>query len=157
MSKIVRELSAGYIPSEDEEFMNSTQREYFRRRLLSWKSELLSGSEEAIKQLQEEQRIPGPDLTDRASYENDLSLELHVQDRVRKLMDKIDAALLKIEEGTYGYCDETGEPIELKRLIARPVATLCLDAQERHERDERSCGGEPPAVTMREDGIRRSI
>jgi DnaK suppressor protein len=136
--KNICELPTGYVPSENEEFMNAQQQEYFRRRLLFWKAELLSGSEETIKQLQEEQGILEPDPTDRASHENDLSLELRVQDRGRKLMEKIDAALLRLKEGTYGYCEKTGEPIELKRLIARPTATLSLDAQERHERDERT-------------------
>jgi DnaK suppressor protein len=138
MGKNAYVLPAEYTPSENEEFMNARQREYFRQRLLFWKAELLSGSEEVIKQLQEDQGIFEPDLTDRASYENDLSLELRVQDRGRKLMEKIDAALLRIEEGTYGYCEKTGEPIELKRLIARPTATLSLDAQEQHERNERT-------------------
>lgn len=130
-------LSPDYRPSEDEPFMNDMQQEYFRQKLLKWRSELLRESTETVHHLQEE-NLQQPDITDRASMETDRALELRTRDRERKLISKIDAALRRIEDGSYGYCEETGEPIGVKRLEARPIATLCLDAQERHERLERT-------------------
>ncbi|MBV7409895.1 RNA polymerase-binding protein DksA [Maritimibacter sp. DP1N21-5] len=129
-------LPEDYIPAEDEPFMNERQLEYFRRKLLNWKAELLNESKHTIEGLQDSTRNI-PDIADRASEETDRALELRTRDRQRKLVAKIDAALRRIEEGEYGYCDETGEPISLKRLDARPIATLSLEAQERHERRER--------------------
>jgi len=125
-----------YKPSDRETFMNERQREYFRRKLWRWRDEILRESRETLNQLQAE-REQLPDLADRASTETDRSIELRARDRQRKLIAKIDAALSRIEDGTYGYCDETGEPISLKRLEARPIATLSIEAQERHERAER--------------------
>jgi len=125
-----------YKPSEREAFMNERQREYFRRKLWKWRDEILRESRETLNQLQAE-REHLPDLADRASTETDRSVELRARDRQRKLISKIDAALSRIDDGTYGYCDETGEPISLKRLEARPIATLSIEAQERHERAER--------------------
>jgi DnaK suppressor protein len=116
--------------------MNDAQREYFRRKLIQWKEDILRESKETIQHLQEEDR-QGADLADRASTEAERALELRARDRQRKLIAKIDAALRRIEEGTYGYCEETGEPIGVRRLDARPIATLSLEAQERHERRER--------------------
>lgn len=130
-------LPHDYRPSEDEEFMNPRQREYFRKKLLFWRSELLEESNETLKGLQEG-GLQEPDLADRASAETERALELRTRDRARKLIAKIDAALQRIEEGTYGYCEETNEPISLKRLEARPIATLSIEAQERHERMERT-------------------
>ena len=129
-------LPEDYIPAEDEPFMNDRQLEYFRRKLLAWKAELLSDSRETIEGLQDTTRNI-PDIADRASEETDRALELRTRDRQRKLVAKIDAALRRIESGEYGYCEATGEPISLKRLDARPIATLSLEAQERHERRER--------------------
>ncbi len=129
-------LPEDYRPAEDEPFMNERQLEYFRRKLIAWKTELLNESRETIEGLQDAARNI-PDLTDRASEETDRALELRTRDRQRKLVAKIDAALRRIENGEYGYCEETGEPISLKRLDARPIATLSLEAQERHERRER--------------------
>jgi len=129
-------LPEHYRPAEDEPFMNERQLEYFRRKLLAWKAEILSESRETIEGLQDAARNI-PDLTDRASEETDRALELRTRDRQRKLVAKIDSALRRIENGEYGYCEETGEPISLKRLDARPIATLSLEAQERHERRER--------------------
>lgn len=129
-------LSDTYSPAEDEPFMNERQVEYFRRKLLSWKSELLAGSRDTIEGLQDGTRNI-PDVTDRASEETDRALELRTRDRARKLVSKIDAALRRIEEGEFGYCSVTGEPISLKRLDARPIATMSLEAQERHERREK--------------------
>ena len=129
-------LPEDYRPAEDEPFMNERQLEYFRRKLLKWKAELLDESKNTIEGLQEATRSI-PDLADRASEETDRALELRTRDRQRKLVAKIDAALRRIEEGEYGYCEETGEPISLKRLDARPIATLSLEAQERHERREK--------------------
>ncbi|WP_084391636.1 MULTISPECIES: RNA polymerase-binding protein DksA [Henriciella] len=126
-----------YVPSEDEEFMNPRQQAYFRARLEQWKTDILNGTKSTINNLQEESSNL-PDLVDRASSESDKALELRTRDRQRKLIAKIDAALRRIDEGTYGYCDETGEPINLRRLEARPTATLSLEAQERHERKERT-------------------
>lgn len=125
-----------YVPSEGEEFMNPRQQAYFRARLEQWKNDILAGTKSTISNLQEESSNL-PDLVDRASSESDKALELRTRDRQRKLIAKIDAALRRIDEGTYGYCDETGEPIGLRRLQARPTATLSLEAQERHERQER--------------------
>ncbi|MEM6411499.1 MAG: RNA polymerase-binding protein DksA [Pseudomonadota bacterium] len=130
-------LDEMYTPSADEDFMNVLQREYFRAKLEVWKSDILAGSKSTINNLQEDSSSL-PDIVDRASAESDKALELRTRDRQRKLISKIDAALRRIEEGTYGYCDETGEPISLKRLEARPTATLSLEAQERHERRERT-------------------
>jgi DnaK suppressor protein len=125
-----------YRPSEDEPFMNEGQREYFRQKLLRWKEEILREARETLLHLQNENENH-PDLADRASSETDRSIELRARDRQRKLIAKIDAALARIEDGTYGYCEETGEPISLRRLEARPIATLSIDAQERHERKEK--------------------
>jgi DnaK suppressor protein len=129
-------LDDDYRPSEDEAFMNERQTEYFRRKLLKWKDDILRESRETVSHLQKETENH-PDLADRASSETDRSLELRTRDRQRKLISKIDEALRRIEEGAYGYCEETGEPISLARLEARPIATLSLEAQERHERRER--------------------
>ena len=130
------ELPKGYMPSDDEPFMNERQQEYFRLKLEAWKEEILRESKSTISALQEDMGAL-PDLADRASTETDRSLELRARDRQRKLISKIDSAIRRIEEGEYGYCEETGEPIALARLDARPVATLSLEAQERHERKER--------------------
>ena len=129
-------LPDDYRPAEDEPFMNERQLEYFRRKLLHWKAELLDDSKSTIEGLQGSTRNI-PDIADRASEETDRALELRTRDRQRKLVAKIDAALRRIDEGEYGYCEETGEPISLKRLDARPIATLSLEAQERHERAEK--------------------
>ena len=125
-----------YRPTDDEPFMNERQREYFRRKLIAWKNEILEEARHTIANLQEDATAQ-PDLADRATSETDRSIELRTRDRQRKLIAKIDAALRRIEEGAYGYCEETGEPIGLSRLEARPIATLSLEAQERHERRER--------------------
>jgi DnaK suppressor protein len=130
------ELPKDYVPSEDEPFMNDRQKEYFRRKLMAWKDEILRESRSTISNLREDLGTL-PDLADRASTETDRSLELRARDRQRKLISKIESALRRIEEDNYGYCEETGEPISLARLDARPVATLSLEAQERHERKER--------------------
>lgn len=129
-------LPDDYRPAEDEPFMNDRQLEYFRRKLEGWKAELMGDSKSTIEGLQEAARNI-PDLADRASEETDRALELRTRDRQRKLVAKIDSALRRIENGEYGYCEETGEPISLKRLDARPIATLSLEAQERHERREK--------------------
>lgn len=125
-----------YVLSEDEEFMNPNQQAYFRAKLISWKNEILREARETLDHLAEES-ANHPDLADRASSETDRAIELRARDRQRKLISKIDAALQRIEDGTYGYCEETGEPIGLKRLDARPIATLSIEAQERHERREK--------------------
>jgi DnaK suppressor protein len=130
-------LPESYRPSEDEEFMNPLQVEYFRQKLLRWRSELLADSAETLRSLQEESLLK-PDLTDRASLETERSIELRTRDRERKLISKIDAALARLDSGTYGYCEETEEPIGIRRLEARPIATLSIEAQERHERMERT-------------------
>ena len=130
------DLDETYRPSDDEPFMNDRQKEYFRRKLLDWKQDILHESKETLLNLQHD-TAQHADLADRATSETDRSLELRTRDRQRKLIAKIDAALRRIEEGTYGYCDETGEPISLRRLDARPIATLTLEAQERHERNEK--------------------
>ena len=133
----MNELSnAEYVPTEDEPFMNDRQRWYFRAKLQRWKSDILKEARETLEALQQE-NANHPDLADRASSETDRAIELRARDRQRKLISKIDAALQRIEEGTYGYCEETGEPISLKRLDARPIATLSIEAQERHERREK--------------------
>jgi DnaK suppressor protein len=125
-----------YRPSDKEPFMNARQREYFRRKLLSWKSEILKELKETLQHLQEENQNH-PDFADRATSEAERAIELRARDRQRKLIIKINAALVRLEEGTYGYCAETGEPISLRRLEARPIATLSIEAQERHERHQR--------------------
>ena len=129
-------LPDDYRPAEDEPFMNERQLEYFRRKLLHWKAELMDDSKSTIEGLQGSTRNI-PDIADRASEETDRAIELRTRDRQRKLVAKIDAALRRIEEGEYGYCEVTGEPISLKRLDARPIATMSLEAQERHERREK--------------------
>ena len=129
-------LLGGYRPSEEEPFMNRNQIEYFREKLLDWKKSILCESKDTIKGMKEETRNI-PDVADRASEETDRALELRTRDRQRKLISKIDAALRRIDDGSYGYCEESGEPISLKRLDARPIATLSVEAQERHERRER--------------------
>jgi DnaK suppressor protein len=125
-----------YRPTEDEPFMNPRQRDYFRRKLENWKDEILRESRETLENLQEESQNH-PDMADRASSESDRALELRTRDRQRKLISKIDAALKRLEDGTYGYCEETGDPIGIARLDARPIATLSLEAQETHERREK--------------------
>ncbi|MCA3563893.1 MAG: RNA polymerase-binding protein DksA [Methylocystis sp.] len=129
-------LGEGYRPSEEEPFMNERQRDYFRRKLIAWKDEILREASETILTLQSE-NDNHPDIADRASSETDRSIELRARDRQRKLISKIDSALGRINDGSYGYCEETGEPISLRRLDARPIATLTIEAQERHERREK--------------------
>ena len=126
-------LPPDYRPTDEEEFMNPLQLEYFRQKLLRWRAELLAESTETLQHLKEES-LAEPDITDRASLETERAIELRTRDRERKLISKIDAALVRIEDGSYGYCEETDEPISLRRLEARPIATLSLEAQERHER-----------------------
>lgn len=130
-------LPPNYVPSEDEQFMNPAMREYFRQKLLRWRAELIAESSETLNNLQEG-GLQEPDIADRASAETDRSLELRTRDRERKLISKIDSALERIQDGSYGYCEETGEPISVRRLDARPIATMSLEAQERHERMERT-------------------
>jgi len=125
-----------YRPSDKEPFMNERQREYFRAKLLAWREDILKEAKETLQHLQEENQNH-PDLADRASSETDRAIELRARDRQRKQIAKIDEALTRIDDGTYGYCEETGEPISLRRLEARPIATLSVEAQERHERRER--------------------
>jgi DnaK suppressor protein len=125
-----------YRPTDKEPFMNERQRDYFRQKLLDWREDILKEAKETLQHLQDESQNH-PDLADRASSETDRAIELRARDRQRKLISKIDAALQRIEDGTYGFCEETGEPITLKRLEARPIATLSIEAQERHERRER--------------------
>jgi DnaK suppressor protein len=129
-------IDAEYVPGEGERFMCRRQKEFFRRKLTVWKDSILDESRETLVQMQEESQSI-PDLADRASAETDRALELRTRDRQRKLIAKIDSALRRIDEGTYGYCEDTGEPIALKRLDARPIATLSLEAQEKHERLEK--------------------
>jgi DnaK suppressor protein len=129
-------LDQDYRPSSNEEFMNTKQQAYFRRKLLDWKDSILRESKETLAQLQVDS-LREPDVTDRASSETDWSIELRTRDRQRKLIAKIDAAIRRIDEGEYGYCEVTGEPISLARLEARPVATMTVEAQERHERNEK--------------------
>ncbi len=130
-------LPPGYRPTDREQFMNPLQQEYFKQKLLKWKQELINESNQTLASLQEES-LSQPDLADRATAETDRALELRTRDRFRKLIAKIDSAIRRIDENTYGYCEETGEPIALKRLEARPIATLSVEAQERHERMERT-------------------
>jgi len=130
-------LPPDYRPTEDEEFMNPLQVEYFRQKLLKWRAELLAESSETLATMKHDS-LSEPDITDRATLETDRSLELRTRDRERKLISKIDAALMRIEDGTYGFCEDTDEPIGVKRLEARPIATLSLEAQEKHERLERT-------------------
>ena len=129
-------LPKNYKPTQKEKFMNAKMKEYFRQKLVSWKQGLLKESSQTLNNLQNENEAK-PDITDRASEEIDRSFELRTRDRERKLINKIDAALQRIEDGSYGYCDETGDPISIKRLEARPVATLSLEAQEMHEKAEK--------------------
>ncbi|PNG28026.1 RNA polymerase-binding protein DksA [Methylocella silvestris] len=129
-------IDDGYTPSESETFMNERQRDYFRRKLLAWKEDILRESRETLVALQTENENH-PDVADRASSETDRAIELRARDRQRKLIAKIESALGRLDDGTYGYCEETGEPISLKRLDARPIATLSVEAQERHEKRER--------------------
>ncbi len=130
-------LTVDYKPSTNEPFMNSRQLEYFRHKLLKWKEDILVGSVVTLKSLQEDTVVQESDLNDRASSETERAFELRTRDRERKLLDKIEAALQRIDNGTYGYCEETGDPINLGRLEARPIATLSLEAQERHEQKEK--------------------
>jgi DnaK suppressor protein len=130
-------LPPDYRPTDDEPFMNANMLEYFRQKLLRWRAELLAESTETLQHLKDESLLK-PDLTDRAALETDRSIELRTRDRERKLIAKIDAALRRIDDGSYGYCEETDEPISIRRLEARPIATLSLEAQERHERMERT-------------------
>ena len=125
-----------YVPTDDEPFMNERQKAYFRSKLVTWKNDILREARETLEVLQQDS-ANHPDLADRASSETDRAIELRARDRQRKLIAKIDAALQRLDEGTYGYCEETGEPISLKRLDARPIATLSIEAQERHERREK--------------------
>ena len=129
-------IEDNYRPSEDEPFMNERQRDYFRRKLINWREDILRESRETLAALQSENENH-PDVADRASSETDRAIELRARDRQRKLISKIEAALGRLDDGSYGYCEETGEPIALKRLDARPIATLSVEAQERHERRER--------------------
>ena len=130
-------LTKNYKPTKKEKFMNTKMREYFRLKLISWKKQLLKESSQTLNNLQKEENSARPDLTDRATEEIERSIELRARDRERKLINKIEAALKKIDNGSYGYCEETGDPIGIKRLEARPVATLCLEAQEMHEKKEK--------------------
>ncbi len=130
-------LSPDYLPTDDDEFMSSFMQEYFRQKLLRWRAELVDESNDTLQSLQEG-GILEPDIADRASIETERSLELRTRDRARKLISKIDDALHRIDEGSYGYCEETQEPIGISRLEARPIATLSIEAQERHERMERT-------------------
>lgn len=127
-----------YAPQDNEEFMNPVMREFFRQKLLSWRDEIVRDSQETINSLQQEGQMQKPDMADRASDEADLALELRTRDRARKLIKKIDEALGRIEDGSYGYCDETGDEIPLTRLMTYPTATMTVEARERHERRERT-------------------
>ena len=131
-------IPQNYKPSDDEEFMNPSMQEYFRQKLISWREELLRESEDTIQNTLQSTELQKPDIADRASAETDHALELRTRDRERKLISKINEALLRIDDDSYGYCEETGEPITVGRLDARPIATLSLEAQERHERMERT-------------------
>ena len=130
-------IPKNYKPTKKEKFMSAKMKEYFRLKLMDWKNGLLKESSQTLANLQNEENTAKPDLTDRATEEIERSLELRTRDRERKLINKIDAALKRIDDGSYGYCEETGEQIELKRLEARPVATLSLEAQEMHEKQEK--------------------
>ena len=134
--KTLRSLEKIYRPTDREPFMNDRQREYFRLKLIQWRDDILKEAKDTLQHLQDDNQNHS-DLADRASSETDRAIELRARDRQRKLISKIDAALQRIDDGTYGYCEETGEPISLKRLEARPIATLSIEAQERHERRER--------------------
>ncbi len=134
------QLPEGYKPSDDEEFMNPVQSEYFRQKLLAWKADIIDQTRETVAYLQGE-NVSHPDPADTAAANADRQLELRTRDRLRKLVNKVDKALARIEAGTYGYCEETGDPIGVGRLDARPIATLSLEAQEMHERDERIKAG----------------
>ncbi len=134
-----------YKPSDKEPFMNPKQLEYFKYKILQWKGDIIDGSSETLNHLRDGNSVKEADLNDQATNETDRSLELRTRDRERKLLSKLDDALERINNGTYGYCEETGEPISLKRLEARPIATLSIEAQERHEKDER---------THRDDDVR---
>ena len=136
MGAMLDKVDKNYVPSDKEPFMNPRQREYFRQKLLDWKNDIIRESKGTLDTLQD-QSDKMPDMADRASSETDRSIELRARDRQRKLISKIDSALMRIENGSYGYCEETGEPISLKRLDARPIATLSIEAQERHERREK--------------------
>ncbi len=144
MSKFIKKLNKkqeidlpnDYIPHEDEEFLSARQLAYFKRSLEEWRAEILHGTAETIEHLQTDEKHL-PDIADRASHESERALELRTRDRQRKLIPKIDEALRRIESGSYGYCQKTGEPIGIKRLIARPIATLSVEAQEMHEREEK--------------------
>jgi DnaK suppressor protein len=127
---------SSYVPSDNEDFMNANQKAYFRAKLMEWRNDILKEARETLDHLAAES-ANHPDVADRASSETDRAIELRARDRQRKLIGKIDAALSRIDDGTYGYCEETGEPISLKRLDARPIATLSIEAQERHERREK--------------------
>ena len=131
-------LPKAYKPSEKEPYMNANMLEYFRQKLLAWKEQILKDADMTLQELQDEGGVREPDVADRASIETEVALELRARDRQRKLISKIDEALDRIRNGEYGYCEETGEPIGVKRLEARPVATLTIEAQERHERIERT-------------------
>ena len=133
---VIGVISDGYKPSDDEPFMNDRQKEYFRRKLIAWRDSILAESRETLTALQNESENH-PDIADRASSETDRAIELRARDRQRKLISKIESALQRIEDGSYGYCEETGDPISLRRLDARPIATLSVEAQERHERREK--------------------
>jgi DnaK suppressor protein len=129
-------IEEDYMPHDGEPFMNERQLAYFRHKLTSWREDILKESKDTLSSLQDENHIL-PDVADRASSETDRSLELRTRDRQRKLISKIESAIKRIDDGAYGYCEETGEPISLKRLVARPIATLSIEAQERHEKRER--------------------
>jgi DnaK suppressor protein len=135
MGKMVK-IDEAYRPSDEEPFMNERQREYYRRKLINWKNEILREAQDTLVALQTESENH-PDLADRASSETDRAIELRARDRQRKLIAKINAAIVRIDEGTYGYCEVTGEPISLRRLEARPIATMSIEAQEWHEKNER--------------------
>jgi DnaK suppressor protein len=136
LGSVAKDKSKIYRPTEKEPFMNERQKEYFRQKLAIWREDILKEAKDTLQHLQDE-NVNHPDLADRASSETDRAIELRARDRQRKLINKIDAALHRIDDGTYGYCEETGEPIGIKRLEARPIATLSVEAQERHERRER--------------------
>ena len=137
MHKKMVKLTKNYRPTQKEKFMNSKMKEYFRLKLIDWKNSLLKDSNQTLNNLQKEENSSKPDITDRASEEIERSFELRTRDRERKLINKIDAAIKRIEDGDYGFCEETGEPIGIKRLEARPVATLSIEAQESHEKKEK--------------------
>ena len=133
---LISVIADGYKPSDEETFMNDRQKEYFRQKLITWRDSIIAESKETLAALQNESENH-PDIADRASSETDRAIELRARDRQRKVIGKIEAALARIEDGSYGYCSETGEPISLRRLDARPIATLSVEAQERHERREK--------------------